>query len=150
MAKKTPARKVAAKKTPKKVAAKKAGVRKAPVKAVEKTPLRKPATSSPSRPAAPVRKPQAAPRREAARPGPVSPEVAIAHFQQLLRAKQDRVRQGPNYPPANAFSGRHDTLADDHRDEEDPHAPPAAGSPEPDAVYGAHTHARGNQEMRKK
>jgi hypothetical protein len=36
----------------------------------------------------------------------VSPQVAIEHFRELLRAKQERVRQGPSYPAPNPYSGR--------------------------------------------
>ena len=80
----------------------------------------------------------------------MTPEVAIAHFKELLQAKQERVRQGPSYPTASPYSGRHDTLAAaDHRNNDDTHAAPAAGTPEPDAVYGANaTHGRGNQGLR--
>ncbi|MEO5622864.1 MAG: hypothetical protein ABJB02_04835 [Dokdonella sp.] len=76
--------------------------------------------------------------------------MAIAHFKKLLQAKQERVRQGPNYPTANPYSGRHDVLAaTDHRDNGDTHAAPSAGTPEPEAVYGANAaHGRGNQGMR--
>jgi hypothetical protein len=35
-----------------------------------------------------------------------TPEVAIEHFREVLRAKQERVRQGPSYPAPNPYSGR--------------------------------------------
>jgi hypothetical protein len=34
----------------------------------------------------------------------------MQHFRELLRAKQDRVRQGPSYPAPNAYTGRHDSV----------------------------------------
>ncbi|MEO7431656.1 MAG: hypothetical protein ABIR62_06455 [Dokdonella sp.] len=80
----------------------------------------------------------------------MAPDVAIAHFQELLRAKQERVRQGPSYPAANAYTGRHDATADDVHDDPNSHGPPMASAPDAEATYGASTtHARGNQGMRK-
>ena len=77
------------------------------------------------------------------------PELAIRHFQELLRAKQERVRRGPAYPPANAYSGRPDAGADARQVEAGPPSrPPEA--PAPEAVHGTNaTHGRGNQGMRK-
>ncbi|MEO7324833.1 MAG: hypothetical protein ABIW82_08390 [Dokdonella sp.] len=100
--------------------------------------------------APPARRMQAKPVHEASDAGPVSPEVATAHFQELLRAKQERVRQGPTYPAANPYTGRHDTSAGNVLADLDSHGPPLSNTPEPEAVYGASTtHARGNQGMRK-
>jgi hypothetical protein len=80
----------------------------------------------------------------------VSAEVASAHFQELLRAKQERVRQGPAYPPANPYTGRHDVPAANGDGNIDSHVPPLSSAPDPEAVYGASTtHGRGNQGMRK-
>ncbi len=98
-----------------------------------------------------VRNPKAAPPRDSSASGPVSPEVATAHFQELLRAKQERVRQGPTYPAANPFTGRHDGSEGHGHGDLDSHGPPQLpNTPEPEAVYGASTaHGRGNQGMRK-
>ena len=43
----------------------------------------------------------------------------MQHFRDVLRAKQERVRQGPSYPAPNAYTGRHDSVAagDDDSDE---------------------------------
>lgn len=80
----------------------------------------------------------------------MTPDVAMAHFQELLRAKQERVRQGPNYPPANPYTGRHDAPVEHAHEDASGHGPPMADSPDPEATYGASTtHARGNQGMRK-
>lgn len=78
----------------------------------------------------------------------MAPAVARRHFQALLEAKQARVRQGPSYPPANAFTGQHETTtvpppstsaeAAPSTPPEPPQAPSSA--PEP--------HGRGNQGMR--
>jgi hypothetical protein len=124
-----------------------ANVRKTPAAAPEK-PVRV-VSIVPSKPAA--RPPQSVPARDSTVAGPVSPEVATAHFQELLRAKQERVRQGPTYPAANPYTGRHDASGgNDHGDDLDSHGPPLSNTPEPEAVYGASTaHARGNQGMRK-
>jgi hypothetical protein len=80
----------------------------------------------------------------------VTPDVAMAHFQELLRAKQERVRQGPSYPPANPYTGRHDAPAEHPHEDTASHGPPMASAPDPEATYGASTaHGRGNQGMRK-
>jgi len=74
----------------------------------------------------------------------------MAHFQELLRAKQERVRQGPSYPPANPYTGRHDAPTDQSIESTSSHGPPMANTPDPEATYGASTtHGRGNQGMRK-
>lgn len=36
----------------------------------------------------------------------LSAQTALDHFREALRAKQARVRQGPNYPAPNPYSGR--------------------------------------------
>jgi hypothetical protein len=51
--------------------------------------------------------------------GAVSAELAMQHFRELLRAKQDRVRQGPNYPAPNAYTGRHDSADSGGSDDAD-------------------------------
>jgi hypothetical protein len=43
----------------------------------------------------------------------------MQHFRELLRAKQDRVRQGPSYPAPNAYTGRHDGAGTGESDEAD-------------------------------
>ncbi|HJU38226.1 MAG TPA: hypothetical protein VJ724_01540 [Tahibacter sp.] len=70
----------------------------------------------------------------------MTPETARRHFQQLLEAKQARVRQGPSYPAPNDFTGQRDVDA----------APADAGTPSPESTYGDPTfaHGRGNQGMR--
>lgn len=71
----------------------------------------------------------------------------------LLEAKQERVRQGPSYPPSNAYTGRADADAQHEppHNDIDPHeADTVTRHPSPDATYGANgSHARGNQGMRK-
>jgi hypothetical protein len=59
---------------------------------------------------APIAQPKSAPAASGAAPaaGAVSAELAMQHFRELLRAKQERVRQGPSYPAPNAYTGRHD------------------------------------------
>ncbi len=91
--------------------------------------------------------PPAPPRPRARRKGPVSPDVARQHFQELLEAKIERVRQGPSYPPANEFTGQRPSesgAAGDAR------SPGDANKPAPEATYGdpTFTHGRGNQGMR--
>ncbi|HEY6941162.1 hypothetical protein [Dokdonella sp.] len=51
--------------------------------------------------------------------GAVSAEVAMQHFRDVLRAKQERVRQGPNYPAPNAYTGRHDGAASSSGDDDE-------------------------------
>ncbi|MEP7043439.1 MAG: hypothetical protein ABI843_10275 [Dokdonella sp.] len=82
---------------------------------------------------------------------PVSPKVAARHFRKVLQAKQERVRRGPNYPAANAFTGRHAVEIDTSPLGPDTRATaPAAGTPAPEALTGSNsTHGRGNQGMRK-
>ncbi|MEO6688315.1 MAG: hypothetical protein ABIS07_03485 [Dokdonella sp.] len=110
-----------------------------------------PTRAVPVKPTAPaVRPAPAAPDHGTSDAGPVSPEVAAAHFQELLRAKQERVRQGPSYPAANPYTGRHGGSGANGHADLDSHAPPLSNTPEPEAVYGASTtHGRGNQGMRK-
>ncbi|HKE47805.1 MAG TPA: hypothetical protein VKB52_07050 [Rhodanobacteraceae bacterium] len=83
----------------------------------------------------------------------MSPAVARRHFQELLEAKQARVKQGPSYPAPNAYTGQHTlaptlSAAASGLDGEKP--PAAPEEPAPEATYGdpAHTHGRGNQGMR--
>jgi hypothetical protein len=106
---------------------------------------RKPVATAPIQHAAVPGKSPTAP----AHTGPVSPEVAIQHFREVLRAKLERESQGPSYPSANPFSGRIDSAtATQHADTEG-QPPPAAGTPEPEALTGSNSiHGRGNQGMR--
>ena len=83
----------------------------------------------------------------------MTPDVARQHFQELLEAKQARVRQGPSYPAANAFTGQR--AADGSApapgsDSAPPPAPPDSGKPAPEATFGESSarHGRGNQGMR--
>jgi hypothetical protein len=88
--------------------------------------------------------------QQTAAPRAVSPAVARRHFLKILEAKQERVRQGPSYPPANAFTGHKDPAA----------APASAPTPTADAQPeaapdrastfdgAAAPHGRGNQGMR--
>jgi hypothetical protein len=83
----------------------------------------------------------------------VSAEVARQHFQELLEAKQERLRQGPSYPPANDFTGQRtvDGSASPVASENvSPAAPPDAEKPAPEATFGEPSvmHGRGNQGMR--
>lgn len=80
---------------------------------------------------------------------PVSPSLARRHFEELLKAKQERVRQGPNYPAPNPYTGRHESEAPIATSENGESTPTADTTPAPEATYGeTHTHARGNQGMR--
>ena len=83
-------------------------------------------------------------------PRAVSPSVARKHFEQLLKAKQERVRQGPSYPAPNPFTGRHDVDNGMQSTPNEDSATPAAGAPDPEATYGGteFNHGRGNQGMR--
>jgi hypothetical protein len=101
-------------------------------------------------PAQAARPPRASTSEEGSGSAPVSADVAIAHFQELLRAKQERVRQGPAYPAANAYTGRHDVSVDSAHENIASQEPSLSNAPDPEAVYGASTaHGRGNQGMRK-
>jgi hypothetical protein len=75
----------------------------------------------------------------------ISPEEAVAHIQALLEAKQERVRQGPSWPGAEAAQ-------QPTPDGADPHAVPSAatGGLSSEAAYGhALAHERGEQSKRK-
>lgn len=89
--------------------------------------------------------------REAAQKRAVSPAIAKRHFLEVLEAKQERVRQGPSYPAANAFTGRPDAHYEGAQPSgEEEVAPVVGNAPSADATYGAGlVHARGNQGMRK-
>jgi len=127
-----------------------AGTRSTARRAASKTAARPPAAGKQD---AAARKASGAPRPSNRNGGqkPVSPKVAARHFREVLQAKQERVRQGPNYPPANAFTGQRAAEAGTLSGGLDPHAPlPATGTPAPEALTGANsTHGRGNQGMRK-
>jgi hypothetical protein len=146
--KKSVAKKAVAKKTASK-ATKPAAKRVARTSDPRKTANTARATRSNAAPAAPKRAAKA-PVSDANRTRRVSPKVSVRHFREVLQAKQERVRQGPNYPPANAFTGRPASLTA-LSGGLDPHAPlPATGTPTPEALTGANSlHGRGNQGMRK-
>ncbi len=77
-----------------------------------------------------------------------TPAAAQKRMRELLKAKQERDRQGPNYPAANAYTGRHDEAAPADRGEVHQQNP-LPRRPSPDAVYGAtYDHARGDQGKR--
>ena len=46
----------------------------------------------------------------------------MLHFQEAMEAKQERIRQGPAYPPANAFTGRSDASVESGHPADDPEA----------------------------
>jgi hypothetical protein len=99
------------------------------------------------------RRKQAAPPRASSsgdqRKRAVTPSEARRHFEELLKAKQERVRQGPNYPAPNPYTGRHEGEAPAATNGNEETTPPADTAPAPEATYGeTHTHARGNQGMR--
>jgi hypothetical protein len=99
------------------------------------------------------RRKQAAPPRASSsgdqRKRAVTPSEARRHFEELLKAKQERVRQGPNYPAPNPYTGRHGGEAPAATNGNEETTPPADTAPAPEATYGeTHTHARGNQGMR--
>ena len=104
-----------------------------------------------SKPAPPQRKTRPASTSSAKpRTGPVSPDVARKHFEELLKAKQERVRQGPSYPAPNAYTGRHDAegaIPPSYPTQETTQS--ADTSPDAEATYGeTSNHGRGNQGMR--
>jgi hypothetical protein len=77
--------------------------------------------------------------------------VAKRHFLEALEAKQERVRQGPAYPPANAFTGRTDATLEPGHPADDPDVAPVTHSmPSPEAAHVTSLlRGRGNQGMRK-
>jgi hypothetical protein len=82
----------------------------------------------------------------------VRPSIARRHFQELLQAKQERVKQGPSYPPANPYTGRRDAVASmPHGGDESASPPSLSNAPEPEATFGSSEtmHGRGNQGMRR-
>lgn len=151
VAKKKVAKKIAVKKLP----AKKSAAKKAPATTLRR-PIAKPAKKVASRRPVAKREPVlAVPRKGAAAPresvssGPVSPEVALEHFRKLLREKQERVQQGPGYPAANAYTGRHDAAGTLTPTAPQPQAPAASPTLDPEALPAANNmHGRGNQGMR--
>lgn len=77
-----------------------------------------------------------------------TPAAAQKRMRELLKAKQERDRQGPNYPAANAYTGREDGAANADRGEVHQQNP-LPRRPSPDAIYGAtYDHARGDQGKR--
>jgi hypothetical protein len=95
-------------------------------------------------------KPAGAPASAVTNGGAVSADVALAHFQELLRAKQERVRQGPMYPPANLYTGRHEVPMESALESVTPEEPFLSTAPDPEAVHGAGvTHVRDSQDLRK-
>jgi hypothetical protein len=92
-------------------------------------------------------------RPRASTPSPVSADVARQHFQELLEAKQERLRQGPSYPPANDFTGQRSVDGSGSTAGSENAAlpaPPDADKPAPEATFGEPSvmHGRGNQGMR--
>jgi hypothetical protein len=81
------------------------------------------------------------------------PSVARRHFQELLDAKNDRVRQGPSYPPANPYTGRRDNAATPmpHGADASAEPPVTSNAPDSEATFGSSgtVHGRGNQGMRR-
>jgi hypothetical protein len=75
---------------------------------------------------------------------PVSPSVAREHFLEILKAKQERVRQGPAYPAANAFTGQRDTAAAPGETESDAESPAAEASEPANSDGPASPHDRDN------
>jgi hypothetical protein len=70
----------------------------------------------------------------------ISPEEAVAHIQALLEAKQDRVRQGPSWPGAEAAPHGEDVRTLDS----------TAAGVSSEAAYGhGLAHERGEQNKRK-
>ncbi|MBN8480133.1 MAG: hypothetical protein J0L88_00930 [Xanthomonadales bacterium] len=86
-----------------------------------------------------------------ARPRKPSAAVAKRHFLEALAAKQERIKQGPSYPPANPFTGRSDVeIAPGHPTDDAGSAPVTGSTPSPEATHVANLlRARGNQGMRK-
>lgn len=95
-------------------------------------------------------KPAAPPRKPARRDQPpVSPNVARQHFLEILKAKQERVRQGPAYPAANAFTGHRDGAGTNEASAPGEEAPAAEPAETTASFDGAEQpHGRGNQGMR--
>jgi len=120
---------------------------KLPAAARKPAPVAQRASVAPEKIAAkPISGAREAPKKRAA-----SPAIAKRHFLEVLEAKQERVRQGPSYPAANAFTGRPDAHYEGAQlAAEEEIAPVVGNAPSADATYGAGlVHARGNQGMRK-
>jgi hypothetical protein len=106
---------------------------------VAKSPAAAPA--SPKKPAAPKKAKPSKPQESATTASTpaenhnhISPEEAVAHIQALLKAKQDRVKQGPTWPGAtSAPQGENGDLHGN------------AGKPSAEAVHNHVAHARGDQ-----
>jgi hypothetical protein len=106
---------------------------------VAKSPAAAPA--SPKKPAAPKKAKPSKPQESATTASTpaenhnhISPEEAVAHIQALLKAKQDRVKQGPTWPgAASAPQGENGDLHGN------------AGKPSAEAVHNHVAHARGDQ-----
>ncbi len=147
-----------AKKAATKRTARAAGKRTARKSSRSTAPRRQSAVKSARRAASPAakrsttRKPAAravAPKTAGARRRPVKPEVARRHFLEILEAKRERVKQGPGYPPPNAFTGRPHDAAGAVGIPPPPNGPAPATSPAtPDAQASTFKHGRGNQGMR--
>ena len=78
-----------------------------------------------------------------------TPEAAQKRMAELLKAKQERDRQSPSGPAANAYTGHalDPALAADRSG--DVHQTAMPRKPSADAVYGAtYDHARGDQSKR--
>jgi hypothetical protein len=74
----------------------------------------------------------------------ISPEEAVAHIQALLEAKQERVRQGPSWPGAEAAQQPVHGSQDGHA------LSPSSPGLSSEAAHGhALAHERGEQSKRK-
>lgn len=161
VARKAPARKSAVRASPVKTTAKQVSARKSTVKqvsaltgtakqpSVRKGPVTRQRPSNVTPTAA--RTPAASSKRAEPRPRRPSAAVAKRHFQEALEAKQERTRQGPAYPPANAFTGRPEASVEPGHPADDANvAPVTHSSPSPEAAYVTNLlRGRGNQGMRK-
>jgi hypothetical protein len=113
----------------------------------------KKAVSTP-KPSSTIAKPSVAASKPKAKPDDTprraSPAVAKRHFLEALEAKQQRVAQGPGYPPPNPYTGRTDAPFEGTHPVDEAAVPVVSSTPSPEATYGAAlVHARGNQGMRK-
>lgn len=129
--------------------AKQAPAKPAPAKSAGRAPAA--AARPAAAPKAPAKRPPTAPKKTGS-PRQAAADVARQHFREILEAKQQRVKQGPAYPAANAFTGRaHDGVGAVVQPSGEPADANSAGSsPGVEATYGQgeFTHGRGNQGMR--
>jgi hypothetical protein len=64
----------------------------------------------------------------------ISPDEAVAHIQALLKAKQERIKQGPSWPGATSVP---------HAENGDLHGHPS--NPSGETAHNHMSHARGDQ-----